>query len=40
MTVAQDHRFDKKYGIKDGSPLDTLLDNKVIKKPVKKVRKK
>ena len=38
MTPAQDHKFDKKYGIKDGSKLDNSLDAKVVKKkaPVKK----
>lgn len=41
MTKAQDRKFDKKYGIKGGSPLDTQLDAKLVgKKPKKATPKK
>ena len=40
ITAAQDHKLDKKYGIKDGSPLDKMLDAKIIKKSGSKMKAK
>jgi hypothetical protein len=40
ITSAQDHKMDNKFGIKDGSPLDLMLDKKVVKKATPKRKSK